>query len=74
LNLLRQEPSLEWSFLSPSADLAPGQRTGKFRLGKDQMLNDKNGQSRISTQDYAMAMINEVERPAHVRERFTAGY
>jgi putative NADH-flavin reductase len=47
LNLLRQEPSLDWSFLSPSADIAPGQRTGTFRLGTDQMLKDANGQSRI---------------------------
>jgi len=74
LNLLRKEPSLDWSFLSPSADLSPGQRTGKFRLGKDQMLNDANGQSRISTQDYAVAMLDEVERPTHVRQRFTVGY
>jgi putative NADH-flavin reductase len=74
LTLLRKEPSLEWSFLSPSADLSPGQRTGRFRLGKDQMLTDTNGQSRISIQDYAMAMIDEVERPAHVRQRFTVGY
>jgi putative NADH-flavin reductase len=72
--MLRKEPSLEWSFLSPSADLAPGRRTGKFRLGTDQMLSDANGQSRISTQDYAVAMIDEVERPAHVRQRFTVGY
>ncbi|HET9844303.1 MAG TPA: NAD(P)-dependent oxidoreductase [Nitrospira sp.] len=74
LNLLRKESSLDWSFLSPSADLFPGQRTGMFRLGKDQMLNDANGQSRISTQDYAVAMIDEVERPAHIRQRFTVGY
>ena len=74
LNLLRQEPQLEWSFLSPSADLSPGQRTGKFRLGRDQLLTDANGQSRISTQDYAMAMLDEVETPAHVRQRFTVGY
>ena len=74
LNLLRKEPNLEWSFLSPSADLSPGQRTGKFRLGKDQLLADANGKSHISTQDYAMAMIEEVERPAHVRQRFTVGY
>lgn len=74
LNLLRQEPELDWSFLSPSADLSPGQRTGKFRLGKDQLLKDANGQSRISTQDYAVAMLDEVERPAHVRQRFTVGY
>jgi uncharacterized protein len=74
LTLLRKEPSLEWSFLSPSADLSPGKRTGRFRLGKDQMLTDTNGQSHISIQDYAMAMIDEVEKPAHVRQRFTVGY
>jgi putative NADH-flavin reductase len=74
LNLLRKEAGLEWSFLSPSADISPGQRTGKFRLGTYQMLKDANGQSRISTQDYAMAMINEVEKPAHIRQRFTVGY
>ena len=74
LNLLRQESGLEWSFLSPSADLSPGERTGKFRLGKDQLLVDANGQSRISTQDYAAAMIDEVEKPKHVRQRFTVGY
>lgn len=74
LTLLRKENALEWSFLSPSADLAPGQRTGKFRLGKDQMLTDEKGRSRISVEDYAMAMIDEVERPAHIRQRFTVGY
>ena len=74
LNLLRQESGLEWSFLSPSADLSPGERTGKFRFGKDQLLVDANGQSRISTQDYAAAMIDEVEKPKHVRQRFTVGY
>jgi putative NADH-flavin reductase len=74
LNMLRKEPGLEWSFLSPSADISPGQRTGKFRLGTNQMLRDANGQSRISTQDYAMAMIDELERPTHIRQRFTVGY
>lgn len=74
LNLLRKEPSLDWSFLSPSADLSPGQRTGKFRLGTDQLLVDATGQSRISVEDYAMAMIDEVEKPKHVRQRFTVGY
>ncbi|MDQ6733066.1 MAG: NAD(P)-dependent oxidoreductase, partial [Nitrospirota bacterium] len=52
----------------------PGQRTGKFRLGTDQLLRDANGQSRISTADYAMAMIDEVETPTHIRQRFTVGY
>lgn len=74
LNLLRKESSLDWSYLSPSADLSPGQRTGKFRLGTDQLLKDANGQSRISVEDYALAMINEVEKPTHIRQRFTVGY
>jgi len=74
LNLLRKESSLEWSYLSPAADLSPGQRTGKFRVGKDQLLVDTNGMSHISTQDYAMAMIDELETPRHMRQRFTVGY
>ena len=74
LNLLRKEPNLDWSFLSPSADLFPGQRTGKFRLGTDQLLADAKGESRISVEDYAMAMIDEVEKPKHIRRRFTVGY
>jgi putative NADH-flavin reductase len=74
LNMLRKEGSLEWSFLSPSADLSPGKRTGKFRLGTDQLLRDANGESRISIEDYAMAMIDEVEKPQHIRQRFTVGY
>ncbi|MEP6887809.1 MAG: NAD(P)-dependent oxidoreductase [Nitrospirales bacterium] len=74
LNPLRKEPDLEWSFLTPSADISPGQRTGTFRLGTDQLLRDANGQSRISTGDYAMAMIDEVEKPTYVRQRFTVGY
>ena len=74
LNMLRKEPSLEWSFLSPSVDLFPGERTGKFRLGTDQLLRDANGQSRISTSDYAMAMIDELENPKYTRQRFTVGY
>jgi len=61
-------------YLSPSAELKPGQRTGKFRLGNDQLLVDATGQSKISVQDYAVAMIDELERPTHVRQRFTAGY
>jgi len=74
LDQLRKEPELEWSYLSPSAELKPGQRTGKFRLGNDQLLVDSTGKSEISVQDYAVAMIDELERPAHVRRRFTVGY
>jgi len=74
LNMLRKESGLEWSFLSPSADLFPGQRTGKFRLGTDQLLTNAQGESRISVEDYAMAIIDEVEKPQHIRRRFTVGY
>jgi putative NADH-flavin reductase len=74
LDQLQKEPELEWSYLSPSAELKLGQRTGKFRLGNDQLLVDPTGKSEISVQDYAVAMIDELERPAHVRRRFTVGY
>jgi len=74
LNILRSEHELEWSFLSPSAILEPGQRTGQFRLGTDQLLVDRTGQSKISLEDYAMAMVDELENPKHIRQRFTVGY
>jgi putative NADH-flavin reductase len=74
LDQLRKEPELAWSFLSPSAEVNPGDRTGKFRLGNDQLLVDPAGQGKISVQDYAVAMIDELERPTHVRQRFTVGY
>ena len=74
LEQLRKEPDLEWTFLAPSAEMKPGQRTGKFRIGGDQLLVDSAGHSRISVQDFAVAMIDELERPSHLRQRFTAGY
>lgn len=74
LNLLRQEKELNWSMLSPAANLVPGERTGKFRLGKDQMLTDAQGQSKISVEDYAVAMLNEAEKEEHQRSRFTVAY
>lgn len=74
LDLLKGESGLDWSFLSPSALIEPGERTGKFRLGKDQLLVDGNGQSRISAEDYAIALVDELEKPAHSRQRFTVGY
>ena len=73
LELLRQETSLDWTFLSPSALFVPGERTGKFRLGGDQLLVSEKGSS-ISFEDYAVAMADEIEKPAHSRQRFTVGY
>jgi putative NADH-flavin reductase len=74
LDVLRQEKELDWTFLSPSYLFAPGERTGKFRLGKDELLVGADGQSRISTEDFAIALVDEVEQPKHSRERFTVGY
>lgn len=74
LNLLRDEPTLDWTMLSPSAHLEPGPRTGRFRLGGDQLLLDADGKSHISVADYAVAMLDELEKPAHSRRRFTVGY
>jgi putative NADH-flavin reductase len=73
LDLLRQEKRLDWTFLSPSAVVAPGERTGKFRLGKDVLLTNDKGSS-ISWEDYAIAAVDELEKPAHIRQRFTVGY
>jgi putative NADH-flavin reductase len=74
LNILRGEKELDWTFLSPSYFFVPGERTGKFRLGKDQLLVAADGQSRISTQDFAIALVDELEQPEHSRQRFTVGY
>lgn len=74
LNYLRQQEDIEWTFLSPSAVIAPGKRTGIFRLGGNEVLFDHNGNSNISQEDYAVAMIDEVETPRHIRQRFTVGY
>lgn len=73
LDLLRQERDLDWTFLSPSALFVAGERTGHFRLGTDQLLVGEGG-SRISFEDYAVAMVDELERHAHPRQRFTVGY
>lgn len=74
LDLLRQEKELNWTFLSPSALFVAGERTGRFRLGTDQLLTAADGKSWISFEDFAVALADEIERPAHVRQRFTVGY
>lgn len=74
LDALRTEPELEWTFLSPSALLEPGERTGRFRLGGDELLVDVQGKSHISMEDYAIALVDELEHPRHIRRRFTVGY
>jgi putative NADH-flavin reductase len=68
------EKNIDWVFFSPAGMLEQGLRTGKFRLGKDDLVVNEKGESKISVQDYAVAMIDELEKPAHHRERFTIGY
>jgi putative NADH-flavin reductase len=73
LDRLSTETELDWTFLSPSALLIPGERTGAFRLGTDLLLSNEQG-SMISFEDYAVALVDELEKPAHSRKRFTVGY
>lgn len=70
-DILLPEKTIDWVYLSPAADMAPGERTGKFRLGKDELVVDENGDSNISVEDFAVAMIDELEQEKHHRERFT---
>ncbi|EJN24060.1 putative NADH-flavin reductase [Pseudomonas sp. GM78] len=74
LENLRQEKDLDWTFLSPSAEFVEGERTGTFRVGKDDLLVSSEGRSWITFADYAIAMLDEVEAPKHSRQRFTVGY
>ena len=73
LDMLRGVTDLDWTFLSPSALFVAGERTGKFRLGKDALLTGEKG-STVSFEDYAIALVDEIERPRHLRQRFTVGY
>ena len=73
LELLRAS-SIDWTYLSPQAVFAPGERTGKFRLGQDELLVAPDGSSSISMEDYAIALVDEMEQPQRRRQRFTVGY
>ena len=66
--------AIDWTCLSPAGFFEPGERTGKFRLGTDNLIVDGQGQSRISMEDYAIALVDELERPQHRRQRFSVGY
>lgn len=74
LNTLRKEKDIDWIFLSPAANMTPGKRTAKFRIGKDDLVVDANGDSNISVEDFAVAMVDELEQEKHHKERFTIGY
>ncbi|MDO3642684.1 MAG: NAD(P)-dependent oxidoreductase [Mucilaginibacter sp.] len=70
----QKEKEIDWTYISPAAYIEPGMRTGIFKTGKDQLITDEHGNSRISMEDFAVAIADELERPAHIKERFTVGY
>ena len=74
LEACRSEPRVDWAYLSPPAHLAPGTRTGNYRLGADELLLDAEGNSTISMEDLAVVLVDEVEQPRHHRTRFTVAY
>ncbi|MFT3906209.1 MAG: NAD(P)-dependent oxidoreductase [Steroidobacteraceae bacterium] len=74
LQTFRAEQGVDWVAFSPSWNIGPGERTGKFRVGGDQLLRDAQGESRISREDFAVAIVDEIEKPAHHRQRVTVGY
>ena len=71
---LYRASDIDWTFVSPAAMIQAGERTGQYRVGGDQLLTDADGNSRISNEDYAVAMVDELENPQHVRQRFTVAY
>ena len=75
-NLLDQlkKTGINWTYFSPAGFFVPGERTGKFRLGTNQLIANEQGDSWISLEDYAIALVDELEAPKHERERFTIGY
>ena len=66
--------TLDWTFVCPAAEIAPGERTGTFQVGADRLLTNREGESRISAEDYAIAFMNEVERPQYQHHRLTVAY
>ncbi len=74
LKVYQKEKELDWTYISPAAYIEPGERTGNFRRGKDKLITDEEGNSRISMEDFAVAIVDEIMNPQHIRERFTVGY
>lgn len=74
LDFYRTVSDVRWTNVSPAGLIEPGERTGAYRTGLEDLVTDENGKSRISTEDYAVALIDEVEKAQHVGERFTVAY
>lgn len=74
LDFYRTVADVRWTYVSPPGRIAPGERKGVYRTGRDELVVNDKGESAISMEDYAVAMIDEVEAPRHIRERFTVAY
>lgn len=74
LAVLQQSQGIDWTYVAPAAFFEPGARTGKFRTGSNELISNANGESRISMEDYAIAMVDELESGAHPRQRISVGY
>jgi putative NADH-flavin reductase len=74
LKIYQKEKELEWTYFSPAAEISPGDRTGKFRTGTNKLLTGAQGKSFITMEDYAVAVIDELENPLHIRAQMTIGY
>ncbi|GIG69846.1 NAD(P)-dependent oxidoreductase [Phytomonospora endophytica] len=74
LDVFREITDLDWTYVSPAASIAPGERTGEFRVGANRLLTDAKGRSHISAEDYAVALVDALESGDHVRERITVAY
>ncbi|MFD7233185.1 NAD(P)-dependent oxidoreductase [Streptomyces sp. NPDC059881] len=73
LDFLRTVSDVRWTYLSPPATIEPGERTGAYRRSGDDLVVDADGNSRISAEDYAVALLDEIEQPKHIGARFTVG-
>jgi uncharacterized protein len=74
LDKLRRVDDFDWTAISPPASIQPGERTGKYRTGTDAMVVDAAGSGRISREDFAVAILDEIENPNYLRRRYTVGY
>jgi putative NADH-flavin reductase len=73
LKIYQKADELDWTYVSPAAEIAPGERTGKFRTGTNQLITDAQGKSYISMEDFAVAIIDELENPMHLKAQMTVG-
>ncbi len=69
-----KDSDINWTYIAPGAFFVPGERTGKYRTGTNNLITDAKGESKITFADYAIALVDEIEKPAHERALFSVGY